>query len=190
MKNPVSANRYRTIETEGDGYRSYVGICMALLLAVRPVALIDEPELCLHPPQAYHIGRFIGLHAKPKNHVTFVATHSSHVLKGIVDNADDNKLTILRLTRKEGEFRGHTIAEAELLACIRKPITRAEAVLDGLFSQAVILVESDGDREVYQAASGRLQVMRRWKSSSCRPEERAALRIQFGSIGGSIYRLR
>ena len=41
----------RTIETEGDGLKSYVAICVALLLGNRPVCLIDEPEMCLHPPQ-------------------------------------------------------------------------------------------------------------------------------------------
>ena len=60
MNNPLEARNYSIIEGEGDGYRSYVGTCLSLLVGIRPVALIDEPELCLHPPQAYHIGRFIG----------------------------------------------------------------------------------------------------------------------------------
>ena len=47
MVNPFEAGKYRSIESEGDGYRSYVGICLSLLLGIRPVALIDEPELCL-----------------------------------------------------------------------------------------------------------------------------------------------
>src|SRR5205814_7094298 len=51
---------YRSIETEGDGMKSYVATCVALLLGRRPVCLIDEPEMCLHPPQAYNLGRFIG----------------------------------------------------------------------------------------------------------------------------------
>ena len=50
---------YRSIETEGDGLKSYVAICVALLLGRRPVCLIDEPEMCLHPPQAYNLGRFM-----------------------------------------------------------------------------------------------------------------------------------
>ena len=35
---------------------------------------------------------------------------------------------------------------------MRKPTVRAETVLDGIFSQAVAIVEADGDRIVYQAA--------------------------------------
>src|SRR5205823_1035588 len=42
-------SKYRTIEDEGDGLKSYVSICIALLLGLRPVCLIDEPEMCLHP---------------------------------------------------------------------------------------------------------------------------------------------
>jgi hypothetical protein len=46
--------------TEGDGYKSYVGACIPLLVGRRPVCLIDEPEMFLHPPHAYRLGRFIG----------------------------------------------------------------------------------------------------------------------------------
>ena len=112
MTNPLQASKYTEIENEGDGYRSYVGICLSLLLATRPVALIDEPELCLHPPQAYHIGRFIGSYA-PDGHVTFVATHSSHVLRGILEAG--KKVTVIRLTRQKRTFTGHLVDEQQLV---------------------------------------------------------------------------
>ena len=70
----VKMSRYRPIEEEGDGLKSYVSICIALLLGLRPVCLIDEPEMCLHPPQAYSLGRFTGRHAASKETATFVAT--------------------------------------------------------------------------------------------------------------------
>jgi len=54
--------KYRKIETEGDGLKSYVATCIAILLGRLPVCLIDEPEICLHPPQAYNLGMFIGRH--------------------------------------------------------------------------------------------------------------------------------
>ena len=150
MNNPLQARHYTPIESEGDGYRSYVGICLSLLLATRPVSLIDEPELCLHPPQAYHIGRFIGHFAK-QDHVTLVATHSSHVLRGVLETG--KRVTVIRLTRHKKEFSGRLIAERELVDNLRNPRTRAEAILDGVFSKGVVLVESEGDREEYQAAS-------------------------------------
>jgi hypothetical protein len=59
-RDPTKANTYRLLEHEGHGFKSYVGIVIALLLGRRPICLVDEPELCLHPPQAYALGSFIG----------------------------------------------------------------------------------------------------------------------------------
>jgi hypothetical protein len=150
LKDARRAADYREIVTEGDGYRSFVGICMTLLLGIRPVCLIDEPELCLHPPQAYEIGRFIGAYAKCDNHVTFVATHSSHVLRGVLETAKDPQ--ILRLTNHKTHFVGNLVPKAELDGVMKNPRVRAEAILDGIFAQTVAIVEADGDRAVYQAA--------------------------------------
>jgi energy-coupling factor transporter ATP-binding protein EcfA2 len=143
--------KYRTIEEEGDGYKSYVAVCVALLLGRRPVCLIDEPELHLHPPQAYAIGQFIGTHGRSKEHVTFVATHSSHVLRGIIGAAEED-ITVLRLTHIGERFFGHRVSNADLKASTENPRARTELILDGVFSQAVAIVESEGDRIVYQAA--------------------------------------
>lgn len=147
---PSVAERHRVIDEEGDGLKSYVGICIALLLGRRPVCLIDEPELCLHPPQAYQLGRFIGTHATSEYHSTFVATHSGHTLRGILDTAE--KVTLVRLFRHKGTFNATVIQRSELTDLDRSPMARSEAILDGLFSKAVIIVESDGDRLVYQTA--------------------------------------
>lgn len=150
MSNPFEASRFRKIEEEGDGMRSYVGICISLLLASRPVSMIDEPELCLHPPQAYHMGRFIGRYAR-KDHSVFVATHSSHILRGILETGEN--ITVIRMARVDGKFTARIVAENELVDNLRNPRTRAESILDGMFSKGVVLVESDGDREEYLAAA-------------------------------------
>jgi ABC-type cobalamin/Fe3+-siderophores transport system ATPase subunit len=166
---PLAASKFSAIENEGDGYRSYVGICVSLLLATRPVSLIDEPELCLHPPQAYHIGKFIGRYAK-EDHVTVIATHSSHVLRGILETG--KRVTVVRLTRHNKEFTARCINEEELVDNLRNPRTRAEAVLDGVFSKGVVLVESEGDREEYQAASEAI-------------EDSASREVHFVPVGGT-----
>jgi hypothetical protein len=144
------AKTHRDLNDEGHGLKSYAGIAIALLLGRRPVCLIDEPELCLHPPQAYALGRFIGEYGTSEPHVTFVATHSSHTLRGILETA--SKLTILRLTNVDGKFKGYLVNDQDLRAAIKRPSTRTETVLDGIFSQAVAIVEAEGDRAVYQAA--------------------------------------
>jgi hypothetical protein len=141
---------YRSIETEGDGMKSYVATCVSLLLGRRPVCLLDEPEMCLHPPQAYNLGRFIGRFGSSPETATFVATHSSYLLRGIIQTA--SQVQIVRLTRRGGLFSAYLVPASELTEALTRPTLKAEAVLDGIFAQAVIVVEADGDRVVYQAA--------------------------------------
>src|SRR6185436_17578252 len=124
--------------------------CISLLLGRRPVCLIDEPEMCLHPPQAYNLGRFIGRFGARDDSATLVATHSSHILRGIIQSTQ--KVQIVRLTRPGRRFSAHLVPSAELTEALERPTLRAEAVLDGIFAQAVVVVEADGDRLVYQTA--------------------------------------
>ena len=122
---------------------------MALALSRRPVCLIDEPETCLHPPQAYALGKIIGRQASLQSSTTLVATHSSHVLRGVIQQTRD--VQIVRLTRVAGRFRAHLVDSTVLRRATEKPLVRTEAIFDGMFSDGVVLVESDGDRAVYQA---------------------------------------
>jgi predicted ATP-dependent endonuclease of OLD family len=123
---------------------------VALLLGRCPILLIDEPELGLHPPQAYAIGRFIGKFGESKHHGIFVATHSSHVLRGVIEVAPQAQ--ILRLSRWATHFVARFVDQDTVKSCLDAPTARAETVLDGLFSDGVVVVESEGDRVVYQAA--------------------------------------
>ena len=148
---PEKMKQYRTIDSEGDGLKSYAAICLSLLLGQRPICLIDEPEMCLHPPQAYSLGRFIGKHGTSVEHSTFVATHSSHILRGIIEETE--KLQVLRLSKNAGRFAGDLIPYEALRECVERPSTKAETILDGIFSEAVCIVESEGDRSVYEAAT-------------------------------------
>ncbi len=162
--------KYRTIDREGDGIKSYVATCISLLLGLRPVCLIDEPELCLHPPQAYNLGQFIGKFGASSQNATFVATHSSQTLRGVLQTAE--KLQIVRLTRNAGSFQAHLVPSKILLDALERPTVRSETVLDGVFSQAVTVVEADGDRTVYQAA---------WETVS--PEFQ--IDVHFAAVGGT-----
>lgn len=142
-------SKYRTITDEGDGMKSYVATCVSILLGRRPVSVIDEPEMCLHPPQAYSLGQFIGEHASSSQTATFVATHSSQVLRGVIETSEE--LKIVRLSQTEKGFHARQVDSDVLAEAMKKPTVRAETVLDGIFSQAVTIIESDGDRIVYQA---------------------------------------
>ncbi len=96
------------------------------------------------------VGQFIGRHGSSESRTTLVATHSSHVLRGIAQTA--TSVQIIRLSRSGRAFVAHLIDYNVLMESINKPIVRAETVLDGVFADGVIVVESDGDRAVYQAA--------------------------------------
>ena len=146
---PDRVTKYRVIDEEGDGLRSFVAICMALALSRRPVCLVDEPETCLHPPQAYALGKIIGQQATKHSSTTLVATHSSHILRGVIQQTRD--VQIVRLTRVAGMFRAHLVDSGLLRKATEKPLVRTEAIFDGLFADGVVIVESDGDRAVYQA---------------------------------------
>jgi hypothetical protein len=141
---------FRSIESEGDGMKSYLATCVALLLGRRPLCLVDEPEMCLHPPQAYNLGRFIGRYGAGRDTLTIVATHSSHLLRGILQTAP--KVQIVRLTRVKRRFSAHLVPAERLTDALSRPTLKAEAVLDGIFAQAVVVVEADGDRLLYQSA--------------------------------------
>ncbi len=142
--------KYRTIESEGDGMKSYIATAISLLLGRRPVSVIDEPEMCLHPPQSYSLGQFIGKNATSDQTATFVATHSSQILRGVIQTA--SSLQIIRLTKNSNGFSARHVNSEALAEAMKKPTVRAETVLDGIFAQAVTIVEGDGDRIVYQAA--------------------------------------
>jgi hypothetical protein len=167
---PKKMSKYRTIETEGDGLKSYVTICIALLLGRRPICIIDEPEMCLHPPQAYNLGRFIGNHGSSENTATFVATHSSQVLRGVVQSTKN--VEIIRLTQNKGTFSAHRLSADKLVAALTKPTLRAESVLDGIFSESVVVVEADGDRLVYHTT---------WETLG----KDLMLDVHFAAVGGT-----
>lgn len=167
---PKRMAEFRSIETEGDGMKSYAATCVSLLLGSRPVCLIDEPEMCLHPPQAYNLGRFIGRFGTGAETSTIVATHSSHLLRGILQTA--SSVQIVRLTRRDQRFSAHLVPSTVLAAAVERPTVRAESVLDGIFARGVIVLESDTDRVVYQAT---------WETLV----EEFKLDIHFSTVGGT-----
>lgn len=162
-------SKFRTLESEGDGMKSYIATVVAMLLGRRPVCIVDEPEMCLHPPQAYSLGRFIGARAGSTDAFTLTATHSSQVLRGAIQSAQT--IQIIRMTRQADEFYAHLVPADVLRDAVAKPTLRAESVLDGIFAQSVVVVEGDGDRLVYQTV---------WETLS----EEVDLDVHFAAVGG------
>lgn len=146
------------VHDQGDGMRSYIGLLLSALALPVQIALIDEPEAFLHPPQAREIGRQLaealsgpedtGTSIKP--HQMIVATHSADVLLGLLDSG--HELTVIRVRRDGSSNVPAVLASKQLMDLWSDPLLRYSNLLDGLFHEGVVLCESEGDARLYSAA--------------------------------------
>lgn len=134
---------------QGDGIRAFVSVSAALLVEERPVLLVDEPEAFLHPLQATQMGELIGELAT-RQRQTIVATHSANLLSGLASRC--SQITLIRLTRTsvDAPSRVDVLDGDDVERLVRDPVLGSARVLDGLFSEATIVVEADADRAFYQ----------------------------------------
>jgi len=138
------------LDDQGDGIRSFVGIITALLAIKRNLFLIDEPEVFLHPPQAFRIGEFIAEQANSARQI-ILATHSADLLRGLLSKTTD--VTILRIDRRDETNYFHTLDPNRLQELVSDPLLSSARVLDGLFYPGVVVVEADSDARFYHTAS-------------------------------------
>ncbi|WP_181158578.1 AAA family ATPase [Leucobacter massiliensis] len=142
-----------TLETQGDGFKSFLGLMMQLLGGVHQTLLIDEPEAFLHPPQARLLGRLLATHARDKQ--VFLATHSSGIVQGALEA--DVPVTIIRLRRDRNTSHAAVLDDAAVTELWSDSLLRYSDVLDGLFHDAVVVCESDSDCRLYSAVSDIVQ---------------------------------
>ena len=57
-------SKYSKLDNQGDGFRSFVGVVLSLLLSEHRIILLDEPEAFLHPAQAKMLGRWVAEYLK------------------------------------------------------------------------------------------------------------------------------
>jgi len=142
--------KYRQLDDQGDGIRSFTGIVVALTVLNRPLVLIDEPEAFLGPPQAQAIGRFIASMAGSQRQIV-VATHSTDVLRGLLSETQDVK--ILRIDRIDDETNSFRELTSKMLKRISdNPLMNSARVLDALFYETTIVGEGDTDCRFYESA--------------------------------------
>lgn len=141
----------KELEKQGDGFRSFAGVALALLTYPNRVLLLDEPEAFLHPAQARVLGRWVATQAATRPAQIIVATHSADFLAGLVAVSEDAK--ILRLNRIDMCTRFHEIPRAITSGLIESPLLSSQPVLDSLFHRGVVVCEGDPDRAVYQTVA-------------------------------------
>lgn len=137
------------LHEQGDGMKSFAGVFLSLFAENFPVNLIDEPEAFLHPPQANLLGQMISQKLGDDKQL-FIATHSEHFLKGLLESAVD-RLIVIRIERIKTINSINVLKNNDLQNIWKDSILRHSNILDGLFHKKVVLTESDSDCRFYNA---------------------------------------
>jgi hypothetical protein len=141
----------RPLDRQGDGYRSFAGVVLAMLTFPNRLLLFDEPDAFLHPAQARALGRWLAAHATTISAQLILATHSADFLWGVISTNPD--ATVVRLNRNESVTRYDLIPPATTKSLVGSPLLSSQPVLDSLFQKGVAVCEGDPDRAVYQTVA-------------------------------------
>ncbi len=151
-----------TITEEGDGVKCAVGLLAACVSRDAEVYLIDEPDLYLHPPQAYEVGKLI-VDILEKRQI-FVATHSARFIQGLADAAKD-RLVVVRLERDIETASAHVVENDVFTDVKADPILAFTNILEGFFHSQIILCEDEADCLFYRATAHRILGDRAFKNA-------------------------
>lgn len=146
-------NQAPKVWEQGLGMQSVLGILLGLFADDRPIILLDEPEAFLHPPQAVRLGQILREVAEEEKRQIFCATHDKNILSGLA-NGGKGTISIVRLNRSTtSEARPKfdcAIVPEDFNEDIRnKSRIRHTHLLDGLFSEGVVVVEDEKDAYFY-----------------------------------------
>lgn len=143
-----SLRDYKMLDEQGDGIKSFVTTYLTMSNQEKDVILIDEPENSLHPPLARKMGEMIGKLSNDDKQL-FISTHSAEVIKGILSRTDD--VNIIRITQpEEAENTVTLVKESTIKEIIEDPMLRVSRVIEGLFSEKVVITESEADELIYE----------------------------------------
>lgn len=141
-----------TLDNQGDGYRSFVGVVLGLLLTDDRIILIDEPEAFLHPTQARVLGNKIATISKKSQII--VATHSSDILDGILSGGKD--VTIFRMNRSNNTTSFKKISSEVTSKLAKSPLLSSQPIQEAIFYEGVIVCEGDSDRCIYETVYSKI----------------------------------
>lgn len=135
---------------EGDGVRAFVGLLLDWLAARHQIALIDEPEAFLHPPQAQMLGHELARLTREGDRQLVVSTHSRAFLLGLLSAG--TPLTVIRIDRQDMISRPSVLNPGDIHTLWSDPLLRQSDIFDGLFSETVVLCEAEADCAFYSEA--------------------------------------
>lgn len=137
------------LQTQGDGMRSFAGVLLASSVGRESILLIDEPEAFLHPPQARLLGATL-VEESDSARQLFIATHSTDVLRGVLD-ANSPNVKVLRIRRSGEVNKVYLLENSRVQELWSDPLLRYSNILDGLFHEGVVVCEADSDCRFYSA---------------------------------------
>ncbi|WP_434466675.1 ATP-dependent nuclease [Aeromonas dhakensis] len=149
-----AAHYFRNIpilDEQGDGYRSFVGVVLSLLLSHDRIVLLDEPEAFLHPAQARQLGFWLAKHIEKVPGQVIISTHNSNFISGIL--SANHPVDIYRLNRVGNITTFNSIPSQATESLSKSPILSSQRVLEALFHRGVVVCEADSDRIFYSSVS-------------------------------------
>ena len=142
-------DKYGLLDDQGDGFKSFVGIVLGIVLTEGRIVLIDEPEAFLHPAQARVLGEWLAKYSKKEERQIIIATHSADILDGLL--LGNNEATIMRVNRVHNETKYHHISSEITKQLSEMPLLSSQPVLDAIFYKGVIVNEGGSDRVIYRS---------------------------------------
>lgn len=142
---------YPILDEQGDGYRSFVGVVLSLLLSHDRVVLLDEPEAFLHPAQARQLGFWVAKHMAQVPGQVIISTHNSNFISGILSAS--YPVDLYRLNRTSDTTTFNMIPKESTEQLAKSPILSSQRVLDSLFHRGVVVCEADSDRVFYSTVA-------------------------------------
>jgi AAA domain, putative AbiEii toxin, Type IV TA system len=140
-----------SFEQQGDGIKSFIGLALMVITSRFDLIVIDEPEAFLHPPQAKALGRWLAHQAHLRGVQILVATHDRDFVLGLLEAANEDPVTIVRVTRRDDDTHFRQLTADELNDIWSDPVLRYSNVLQGLFYDRVCVCEADADCRFYAA---------------------------------------
>ena len=143
------------LHDQGDGVRSMIGLLLTLLTGHQSISLVDEPEAFLHPPQARFLARLLSDDAAHEVRTIFLSTHSSDVVHGTLEGTAPT--TVVRL-RRSGNVNEAAVLDNEAVRRLwSDPLLKYSNLLEGLFTDAVVVCESDADCKFFASIRDTLE---------------------------------
>ena len=109
--------RLQRLEMQGDGMKAFASLIGRVQTEGRPIQLIDEPEAFLHPPQARLVSQIIATESSGQ---IFIATHSTDVLQGIIQEHSP-RVSVVRLSRVREKSSVCFLTEREYRGSLARP---------------------------------------------------------------------